>query len=69
MFRWIIYVVVSAGILLGLLSVGAFVIVAVGTVLLIAAGGCAVFFVAFLIKEWYEARLKAKEKLHSENSD
>ena len=58
--RWIGYVVVSAGMLMGLLTIGAFVIVVVGTLLLIAAGGCAIFFVAFLIKEWYEGRLKAK---------
>jgi uncharacterized SAM-binding protein YcdF (DUF218 family) len=60
--RWIMYVVISAGILLGMLSIGAFVIVAIGILLLIAAGGCAIFFVAFVIKEWHEARKKAKQQ-------
>jgi uncharacterized SAM-binding protein YcdF (DUF218 family) len=60
--RWIMYVVTSAGILLGMLSIGAFVIVALCILLLIAAGGCAIFFVAFVIKEWYEARKKAKQQ-------
>jgi len=60
--RWVGYMVASAGILMGLLSIGAFVAMVVFTLMLIAAGGCAILFVAFLIKEWYEGRLKAKQE-------